>query len=119
MSAFAPENENQPSQPPPKPPEAWDPLIRLAGWARRPIDRFLQIEAASGILLLFAAAIALFGMNSPWADSYRGFFLTPIGLHIGPFAFARSLEWFINDGLMVIFFLSWVWKFDEKFTRVN
>lgn len=29
---------------------------------------------------------------------------TPLGIRIGGFTFERSLEWVVNDGLMVIFF---------------
>jgi Na+:H+ antiporter, NhaA family len=86
------------------PPEAWDPLLRLARLARRPLERFLRIEASSGILLLVAAAVALVWGNSPWAKSYVHLWHTPLGIRIGTFTFARTLEWFVNDGLMVIFF---------------
>lgn len=89
---------------PPTPPEAWEPLLRLARLARRPLDRFLQIEAASGILLLLCAAVALAWANSPWAASYAALWHTPVGLRVGGLAFERPLEWFVNDGLMVIFF---------------
>ncbi len=86
------------------PPEAWPPLMRAARFAGRPLERFLGIEAASGILLLAAAAIALAWANSPWADAYAAVWHTPIGVRLGSFVFERSLEWFVNDGLMVIFF---------------
>ncbi len=86
------------------PPEAWEPLLRFARFAGRPLERFLRIEAASGILLLAAAALALVWANSPWAGSYEQLLHTPLGLRLGSFSFERSLEWLINDGLMVIFF---------------
>lgn len=86
------------------PPEAWEPLLRLVRRAGRPLERFLRIEAASGILLLVAAAVALTWANSPWAESYVRLWHTPLGIRIGSFTFERSLEWFVNDGLMVIFF---------------
>ncbi len=76
-------------------------LTRLAG---RPLERFLRIQAASGILLLLAAAIALVWANSPWAESYQRLWHTPVGFRLGAHHFERSLEWFVNDGLMVIFF---------------
>jgi NhaA family Na+:H+ antiporter len=53
---------------------------------------------------LIAAAIALACANSPWSTSYFQFWHTAIGIRVGSFAFERSLEWFVNDGLMVIFF---------------
>jgi NhaA family Na+:H+ antiporter len=88
----------------PRPPEAWAPLVRLARIATRPLERFLGIEAASGILLMAATAVALFFANSAWSGAYTRFWETPIGVHFGPFAFERSLSWWVNDGLMVIFF---------------
>lgn len=97
--------------PPPKktpfsspPPEAWLPLVRIAQLASRPFDRFLRIEAASGILLLIAAAIALLWANSPWSEAYFRLWNTPLGLRVGGFTFERSLEWFVNDALMALFF---------------
>jgi len=97
---------DQPGQGPllSSPPEAWEPLLRLRRLAGRPLERFLRIEAASGILLLVAAAVALAWANSSWAESYFHLWHTPVGIRIGEFSWVRPLEWFINDGLMVIFF---------------
>ncbi|MDI1435773.1 Na+/H+ antiporter NhaA [Polyangium sorediatum] len=89
---------------PSSPPEAWEPLLRFTRLAGRPLERFLRIEAASGILLLVAAAVALVWANSRWAESYFHLWNTPIGIRVGAFAFERTLAWFVNDGLMVIFF---------------
>lgn len=86
------------------PPEAWEPLLKLANFATRPLERFLQIEAASGILLLVAAGIAMALANSRWAGAYRHFWHLPVGLKVGSFAVERSIEWVVNDVLMVIFF---------------
>ena len=92
------------STPPSTPPEAWEPLVRLARLAGKPIERFLHIEAASGLLLVISAAIALVWANSPWAETYQHLWHTPLGVRMGRFTFERSLEWVVNDGLMVIFF---------------
>jgi NhaA family Na+:H+ antiporter len=89
---------------PSRAPEAWAPLLWLARLAGRPLERFLHIEAASGILLVLVAALALAWANSPWQESYYSLWHTPVGVRIGGFAFERSLEWVVNDGLMVIFF---------------
>jgi NhaA family Na+:H+ antiporter len=86
------------------PPEAWAPLQRLLHVAGRPLERFLRIEAASGLLLMLAAALALAWANSPWASAYSDFWHTVVGVRLGPLEFERSLEWCVNDGLMVIFF---------------
>lgn len=95
---------NDRSSPTSSPPEAWAPLVHLARRARRPLDRFLQIEAASGIVLLVLAAVAMAWANSPWAASYFRLWDTPLGVHLGGAAFERPLAWFVNDGLMAIFF---------------
>lgn len=86
------------------PPEAWEPLFRVARLATRPLERFLQIEAASGIILIAAAGVALACANSPWAEQWAQLWHTPIGLRVGDFAAERSLEWLVNDALMVLFF---------------
>lgn len=101
MSTSTPSNHNPL---PESPPEAWEPLLRIARLASRPLERFLQIQAASGILLLVAAAAALVWANSPWAQSYVDLWDTPLGIRLGDFSFERSLAWVVNDGLMVIFF---------------
>jgi Na+:H+ antiporter, NhaA family len=86
------------------PPEAWEPLQRFMRAAGRPLERFLRIEAASGVLLLVSAAVALAWANSAWSAGYARLWHTPVGIRVGAFAFERSLEWVVNDGLMVIFF---------------
>jgi Na+:H+ antiporter, NhaA family len=86
------------------PPQALAPLVRLARLARRPVDRFLQVQAAGGLVLLGCAAVAMAVANSPWRDAWFSFWNAPLGVRAGPFAFERSLLWLVNDGLMVIFF---------------
>jgi NhaA family Na+:H+ antiporter len=90
--------------PPRQPPEAWAPALRLARLATRPLERFLQLEAASGLLLVAAAAVALVLANSPWSSAYARVWQLEIGVNAGPIAFARPLQWWVNDGLMAIFF---------------
>jgi NhaA family Na+:H+ antiporter len=73
-------------------------------WLRRPLDRFLRIEAAGGVILLVCTVAALFLSNSPWAHQFLDFWETPVGFQIGTLEFARSLRDWINDGLMTLFF---------------
>jgi NhaA family Na+:H+ antiporter len=70
----------------------------------RPIEGFLAIEAASGIVLLVAAVVALLWANSPWQSSYAALWHTPIGVTFASFRFERDLHFWINDGLMAVFF---------------
>jgi len=69
-----------------------------------PLVRFLQVETASGIVLLLATAAALALANSPAGPQYRAFWDTPLALQVGSFSLSHSLQEWINDGLMVIFF---------------
>jgi NhaA family Na+:H+ antiporter len=89
---------------PQPPPESWGPLRRAVRGIQKPVELVLAVEAASGILLLVAAALALAWANSPWADSYSALWHTPFGLKLGSLSFERDLHFWINDGLMVIFF---------------
>src|SRR5689334_16460255 len=89
---------------PASPPEVWEPLLRFARLASRPLERFLKIQAASGILLLLAAAAALVCANTAWSASYTALWHAPVGIRVGTWSFERTLEWLVNDGLMVIFF---------------
>ncbi len=78
--------------------------MRFARLAGRPLERFLKIQAASGLLLLLAATVALVWANSAGAANYTALWHTPLGIRVGAWSFERSLEWVVNDGLMVIFF---------------
>lgn len=67
--------------------------------------RFLKLEAASGIILLFAAVLALFCANSFLAQYYDSLITLPVEVRVGTFAIDKPLLLWINDGLMAIFFL--------------
>jgi len=69
------------------------------------LERFLHVEAVSGVVLLAAAAVALVWANSPAADSYEHVWETPLAIQIGTLSFSQTLHFAINDGLMTIFFL--------------
>jgi NhaA family Na+:H+ antiporter len=70
----------------------------------QPVNRFLHIEASSGILLVGAAVVALVWANSPWAASYRDLWTTTLSIDVGGHVIAEDLRHWINDGLMAIFF---------------
>jgi Na+:H+ antiporter, NhaA family len=91
---------------PPRPtaPETWPVVQRIARRAIAPIERFLQIEAASGIVLLIAAALGLVWANSRWAASYEAVLHMRVLLAIGSLVFDPTVHFLINDGAMTIFF---------------
>ncbi len=71
---------------------------------RRPIIRFMQIQAAGGIVLLVCTLVALFLANSAWSQLYLDFWHIPLAISVGDFKLSHSLGHWINDGLMTIFF---------------
>lgn len=71
----------------------------------KPIHAFLAAESAGGILLLLATVAALAWANSPWGHSYHDFWYQKFSLTLGSLSHAMSLEHWVNDGLMVVFFL--------------
>jgi Na+:H+ antiporter, NhaA family len=78
---------------------------RLARRVARPLVSFLRIEAASGVLLLAATAVALIWVNGPFGESYHDFWRAEITIQVGGLlTLSESLEAWVNDGLMVIFF---------------
>ncbi|MEY4672558.1 MAG: hypothetical protein RL148_342, partial [Planctomycetota bacterium] len=86
------------SRPDPAVPQ--EPIDRLLA----PVERFLHVEAASGIVLLLATVAALALANSPWADAFLGLWKTQVGFQVGEFRMVHSLKHWINDGLMAVFF---------------
>jgi NhaA family Na+:H+ antiporter len=86
------------------PPESSARARKLARLVARPVEKFLHIEAASGVILLVVAVVALIWANSPWAGSYEAFLHAPISVGIGDYAFSKSLHFWVNDILMVVFF---------------
>lgn len=69
------------------------------------LDRFLHVEALSGIVLLIATAAALIWANSPAAHTYRELWEARVSLGFGAFSISQSVHFLVNDGLMTIFFL--------------
>jgi NhaA family Na+:H+ antiporter len=66
---------------------------------------FFRLEAAGGILLIAAALLALVCANSPLQGLYQEFRELPLPWRAGVLGFAKPLLWWINDGLMAVFFL--------------
>ncbi len=71
----------------------------------KPFSDFIRTNVTGGFLLLYCVVIALLMVNSSLYDAYHHFFTTDFGLTIGDKNFTRDLHFWINDGLMAIFFL--------------
>lgn len=70
-----------------------------------PLRDFLHTEAAGGVLLLIATVAAMVWANSPWHASYDHFWHSEIALEIAGHELRLSLQHWVNDGLMTVFFL--------------
>ena len=62
--------------------------------------RFAAWEAAGGVALVVAALVAMLLVNSAWGESFSRVVEWPLG-----WEFVRPLNFWINDGLMAVFFL--------------
>lgn len=71
----------------------------------RPFREFVAAKITGGYILLFCVIFALALVNSPWRDAFHHIFTTALGVQIGDLQFTRDLHFWINDGLMAIFFL--------------
>jgi Na+:H+ antiporter, NhaA family len=78
--------------------------LEIADRFTKPLLQFLKVEAAAGVVLLVATIVALGLANSPYSRSFLAFWDVPLGVRFGSVDFSRSLQHWINDGLMTIFF---------------
>ena len=69
-----------------------------------PFKWFFKLEAASGLVLLFAAVIALFISNSNFSDLYFNTLDNYIFIGINKIGLKLTVIHWINDALMAIFF---------------
>jgi len=70
----------------------------------KPFKRFFQLEAASGLVLLIAAIIALVISNSNFSELYFNTLEKYLFIGINNFGLKLSVHHWINDLLMAIFF---------------
>ncbi|MDG6280105.1 Na+/H+ antiporter NhaA [Glaesserella parasuis] len=69
------------------------------------IRKFLQLESASGILLLTFTMFAMLFANTPLKDLYFDFLSMPVSIQIGLFSIYKPLLMWVNDGFMAVFFV--------------
>ncbi len=65
---------------------------------------FFRMEAAGGICLMLAAALAIILANSPLHGAYDSLLDVNFGLVLGAGAFEKPVLFWVNDVLMVVFF---------------
>jgi len=69
------------------------------------LNGFIKMEASSGIVLVLATIVAMVVANSGYNGDYQAFLKTYLNFGIGEWALHKSVSHWINDGLMVLFFL--------------
>lgn len=67
---------------------------------------FIRSNATGGVLLMAAAAVALVWSNSPIAETYGALWEAYLPIGVGDLTLSLTLQHWINDGLMAIFFLA-------------
>ena len=70
----------------------------------KPFKYFFKLESSSGLVLLFAAILALFLSNGGLADTYFSILQKYITIGTKDFGLKLSVIHWINDVLMAIFF---------------
>ena len=70
----------------------------------RAAQSFISLEVSGGVVLLVASLTALAWANSPWYDHYFELLHTHLVLDLGVIHIDESLQHWVNDGLMTIFF---------------
>ena len=69
-----------------------------------PFEEFIHNQTTGSIILMVCAVLALLLANSGWAAAYQAFIETPLSISIGSYTLAKSLHYWVNEGLMTLFF---------------
>ena len=76
----------------------------MINYLSKPFKWFFKLEAASGLVLLIAAILALFISNSDLSDLYFHSLEKYLFIGVNEFGLKLSVHHWINDALMAIFF---------------
>jgi NhaA family Na+:H+ antiporter len=68
-------------------------------------QEFFRSEQASGVILILCTTVAIAIANSPLGHAYQELWHLEAGFELGDILLRHSLEHWINDGLMAVFFL--------------
>tara|TARA_R110002033_G_scaffold10172_8_gene33409 strand:- start:17322 stop:18611 length:1290 start_codon:yes stop_codon:yes gene_type:complete len=69
------------------------------------LDKFINKEALSGILLFLATVAAVIVANSSLGQAYYDLWHLPLGVNLGEHSISMTLTYWIDDALMALFFL--------------
>lgn len=77
---------------------------------------FANWGPSAGILLLLATVLAVILTNSAWGPAFDAFWHQYLGLTVGDSALRMSLQHWVNDGLLTVFFLVVGLEIKREFT---
>jgi NhaA family Na+:H+ antiporter len=69
-----------------------------------PATSFVKAEAAGGVALLAATAVALVWVNALGAEGYEALWTSELSIGVGEASISQDLRHWVNDGLMTLFF---------------
>lgn len=69
-----------------------------------PFEHFIHTQTTTGLVLIIATIIALILANTTLVDYYQNIIHTKLSFELGSWKFSHSLQHWINDGLMAVFF---------------
>ncbi len=69
------------------------------------VKDFINKESLSGIVLFIATVAAILVANSSLGQAYLDFWNLNLGISLGEFNISMTLTYWIDDALMVLFFL--------------
>ena len=76
----------------------------MINYISKPFKWFFKLEAASGLILLISAVVALILSNSIYSDLYFSSLKYYLFIGINEFGLKLSVLHWINDALMAVFF---------------
>ncbi len=88
---------------PPLPIKKENPVANFFETMATPVQKFLHLQSASGVVLILVAIAAMIWANVA-PEHYEHFIHTPINITIAGMGLNWGLAHWVNDGLMVIFF---------------
>ncbi len=71
---------------------------------KEPLNKFMQLETSSSIILFMATISALILANSAISESFLSFWQNDISISLPGFELSKPVLKWINDGLMAVFF---------------
>jgi NhaA family Na+:H+ antiporter len=80
-------------------------MVMVIDYLRGSLVKFMRYQASGGILLLIMTLLAIIFANSNLSYLYSSFLHSKVGVVIGSYNLKMSVEHFVNDGLMVVFFM--------------